>query len=303
MPLTLTPLSDLLGVEIAGVDCRVPPSDAVKAEILDALYTHQVIVFRDQTLSEDELIAFSEAFGVLEMHVNQQDGGYARPNFHTVTNPIKTATSCRRPNLARNTTAPGWHSDKSYMPYPSMATFLHGIEVTKEGGETLFASLTHAYTALDDAAKARLDGLKCVHHWAQSMRNSKSRPATEAEERLAPPVTHPLIRTHPGNGRKSLYIGYHASHIEGIDEDKGRTELFRLLDFATQDRFVYAHKWRVGDLVVWDNPSVQQIRALQEVRGAAAPPPHRGPRRGGLGGDRLLLRRPLSRPPQDEDTI
>ena len=71
MPLTLTPLSDLLGVEIAGVDCRVPPSDAVKAEILDALYTHQVIVFRDQTLSEDELIAFSEAFGELEMHVNQ----------------------------------------------------------------------------------------------------------------------------------------------------------------------------------------------------------------------------------------
>ena len=86
MPLTLTPLSDLLGVEIAGVDCRVPPLDTVKAEILDALFTHQVIVFRDQMLSEEELIAFSEAFGELETHVNQQDGGYARPNFHTVTN-------------------------------------------------------------------------------------------------------------------------------------------------------------------------------------------------------------------------
>ncbi len=257
MPLTLTPLSDLLGVEIAGVDCRVPPSDAVKAEILDALYTHQVIVFRDQTLSEDELIAFSEAFGELEMHVNQQDGGYARPNFHTVTNLDKDGNILPPPEPGKeyNGTS-AWHSDKSYMPYPSMATFLHGIEVTKEGGETLFASLTHAYAALDEEAKARLDGLKCVHHWAQSMRNSKSRPATEAEERLAPPVTHPLIRTHPGNGRKSLYIGYHASHIEGIDEDEGRAELFRLLDFATQDRFVYAHKWRVGDLVVWDNPSL-----------------------------------------------
>ena len=257
MPLTLTPLSDLLGVEIAGVDCRVPPSDAVKAEIFDALYTHQVIVFRDQTLSEDELIAFSEAFGELEMHVNQQDGGYARPNFHTVTNLDKDGNILPPPEPGKeyNGTS-AWHSDKSYMPYPSMATFLHGIEVTKEGGETLFASLTHAYAALDDEAKARLDGLKCVHHWAQSMRNSKSRPATEAEERLAPPVTHPLIRTHPGNGRKSLYIGYHASHIEGMDEDEGRAELFRLLDFATQDRFVYAHKWRVGDLVVWDNPSL-----------------------------------------------
>ena len=145
MPLTLTPLSDLLGVEIAGVDCRVPPSAAVKAEILEALYTHQVIVFRDQTLSEDELIAFSEAFGELEMHVNQQDGGYARPNFHTVTNLDKDGNILPPPEPGKeyNGTS-AWHSDKSYMPYPSMATFLHGIEVTKEGGETLFASLTHA---------------------------------------------------------------------------------------------------------------------------------------------------------------
>jgi len=257
MPLTLTPLSDLLGVEIAGVDCRVPPLDTAKAEILDALFTHQVIVFRDQMLSEEELIAFSEAFGELEMHVNQQDGGYARPNFHTVTNLDKDGNILPPPAPGKeyNGTS-SWHSDKSYMPFPSMATFLHGIEVTKEGGETLFASLTHAYEALDKDEKARLDELKCVHHWAQSMRNSKSRSATEEEERLAPPVTHPLIRTHPGNGRKSLYIGYHASHIDGMDEEEGRAELFRLLEFATQERFVYAHKWRVGDLVVWDNPSL-----------------------------------------------
>ena len=257
MPLTLTPLSDLLGVEIAGVDCRVPPLDTAKAEILDALFTHQVIVFRDQMLSEEELIAFSEAFGELEMHVNRQDGGYARPNFHTVTNLDKDGNILPPPAPGKeyNGTS-SWHSDKSYMPFPSMATFLHGIEVTKEGGETLFASLTHAYEALDEDEKARLDELKCVHHWAQSMRNSKSRSATEEEERLAPPVTHPLIRTHPGNGRKSLYIGYHASHIDGMDEEVGRAELFRLLEFATQERFVYAHKWRVGDLVVWDNPSL-----------------------------------------------
>ena len=78
------------------------------------------------------------------------------------------------------------------------------------------------------------------------MRNSGSRPATEEEERLAPPVTHPLIRTHPGNGRKAIYIGHHASHIEGMDEEDGRAELFRLLDFVTQARFVYAHKWPVS---------------------------------------------------------
>ena len=77
-----------------------------------------------------------------------------------------------------------------------------------------------------------------------------------AEEQISPPVIHHLIRAHPANGRKPLYVGFHASHIDGMSEKKGRAELFRLLDFATQDRFVYAHKWRAGDLVVWDNPSL-----------------------------------------------
>ena len=104
------------------------------------------------------------------------------------------------------------------MPFPSVATFLHGIEVTREGGETLFASLTHAYEALDDTEKNRLEGLRCVHHWAQSLRNSGSLPATKEEERIAPPITHPLIRTHHGNGKKCLYVGNHASHIKGMEE-------------------------------------------------------------------------------------
>ena len=257
MSLGLSPLSDLLGVEVTGVDCRVPVGDALKTNILDALYNHQVLVFRGQNLTADELIAFSESFGELEMHVNKQDGGYARPNFHTVTNLDANGDILPPPEPGKvyNGTS-SWHTDKSYMPFPSMVTFLHGIEVTKEGGETMFASLTHAYDALTEAEKMRLSTFKCVHHWAQSMRNSGSRPATEEEERLAPPVTHPLIRTHPGNGRKAIYIGHHASHIEGMDEEDGRAELFRLLDFVTQARFVYAHKWQVGDLVAWDNPSL-----------------------------------------------
>ena len=257
MPLSLTPLSELLGVEVSGVDCRTPPDAALRTNILTALHTHQVLVFRKQRLSKDELIAFSEAFGELEMHVNQADGGYERPNFHIVTNLDKDGNILPPPEPGReNNNTSTWHSDKSYMPFPSMATFLHGIEVTREGGETMFASLTHAYEALDDAEKERLTKLRCVHDWAQSLRNSGSRPATAAEVQISPPVIHPLIRTHPAHGRKSLYIGLHASHIDGMEEAEGRAEVFRLLEFATQDRFVYAHKWRVGDLVVWDNPSL-----------------------------------------------
>ncbi len=104
--------------------------------------------------------------------------------------------------------------------------------------------------------------MRCVHHWAQSFRNSDSRLTMAAEEQISPPVIHHLIRAHPANGRKPLYVGFHASHIDGMSEKKGRAELFRLLDFATQDRFVYAHKWRAGDLIVWDNPSLVHSSAL-----------------------------------------
>ena len=98
-----------------------------------------------------------------------------------------------------------------------MSTFLNGIEVTPEGGETLFASLTHAYDALENAKKVGLKHLRCVHHWAQSLRNLNSRLATVAEEQISPPVIHPLIRTHPANGRKSFYAGFQAFHTDSIN--------------------------------------------------------------------------------------
>ena len=255
--LPLIPLSDLMGGEIVGFDCCQPPDEATRQAILDALFRYQVLVFRDQDLTPEQQIAFSEAFGPLEKHVNQESHGYERPNFHVVTNlgADGEIMDLPPPEKAFNGTRT-WHSDKSYMPSPSMATFLYGVEVTEQGGETMFASLTAAYDALDVVAKQRLGSLQCVHSWAQSMRNSGSRAATAEERAMSPPVTHPLIRTHPGNGRKSLYIGMHASHIAGKDEAAGRAELFELLDYATQDRFVFAHKWRNGDLVVWDNPSL-----------------------------------------------
>ena len=185
MPISKTPFSELLGVEVSGVDCRTPPDVVLRADIFSTLHTHQGLAFREQTLSKDELIAFSEAFGELEMHVNEVGGGYERPNFHTVTNLDKNGNILPPLGKGRENNNPSsWHSEKSYMPRPSMATFLRGIEVTREGGETLFASLTHAYDALEDAEKARLKQLRRVHHWAQSLRNSDSRLATAAEEQI-----------------------------------------------------------------------------------------------------------------------
>jgi alpha-ketoglutarate-dependent taurine dioxygenase len=255
--LTFNPLCELLGAEITDFDCRPVPEPKTQQAIVTALHEHQVLVFRNQDLSPDQQIAFSEAFGPLEMHVNQANHGYERPNFHVVTNLGEDGQPMPEPppEKAFNGTTT-WHTDKSYMPRPSMATFLYGLEVTATGGETMFASLTAAYDALDAPQKSRLGELHCVHSWEQSLRNSSSRPATEQERRISPPVTHPLIRTHPGNGRKALYIGHHASHIAEMDEAQGRSLLFELLDYATQERFVFTHKWRQKDLVIWDNPSL-----------------------------------------------
>ncbi|MGE4218156.1 MAG: TauD/TfdA dioxygenase family protein [Alphaproteobacteria bacterium] len=245
------------GAEVDGFDCRRPVDAATREAILAALFKHQFLVFRDQSLSKQEQVDFSAAFGPLEQHVNKGNHGYDIPYFHMVTNigedgrPLPPAPADKVYNGTST-----WHTDKSYMPNPSLATLLHAVEVPTAGGETLFANLYAAYEALDSDRQQALDGRRAVHSWQQSLVNSRSRAATDEEIALAPPVVHPLIRTHPGTGRKALYIGLHASHIDDMPEEDGRALLFELLDFATQARFVAAHRWRVGDLVMWDNASL-----------------------------------------------
>ncbi len=254
--LATAPLGEF-GAEIVGFDCRNPIDPSTRAAILAALYRHQFLVFRNQSLSKQEQVDFSASFGPLEQHVNKGNHGYDIPYFHMVTNigedgrPLPPAP----PEKVYNGTST-WHTDKSYMPIPALATLLHAVEVPSVGGETLFANLYAAFEALDPQRRQALEGLRTVHSWQQSLVNSRSRPATEEEIALAPPVVHPLLRPHPATGRKALYIGLHASHIEGMPEEDGRALLFELLDFATQPRFVAAHRWRVGDLVMWDNASL-----------------------------------------------
>jgi alpha-ketoglutarate-dependent taurine dioxygenase len=143
-----------------------------------------------------------------------------------------------------------WHSDKSYMPRPSLATLLYAVQLPPEGGDTEFANMQAAYEALPDAQKKDLGTLRVFHSWERSRLKSGSRPATEEEKRDAPPVVHPLVRTHPATGRKVLY---HASHVEGWPVDRGEALLSALLEFATQEQFVYRHRWQSGDMVMWDN--------------------------------------------------
>jgi len=252
-PFTLSPLSAVMGAEIRGLDLAQAIDDPLRDAIRDAFLKYHVLCFRDQDLTGEQLVVFSKRFGLLESHINHEFRGDAIPELHRVSNLGDDGKPTSRLKAKGNF---HWHTDKSYLPVPSLATLLHAVELPPNGGATQFADMHAAYDALPPDQKAEFAGMRVVHSWEQSRINSGSRPASEQEKRDAPPVVHPLVRTHPETGRKGLYIGDHSSHIEGRPFAEGRAFLAELQEQATQDPVVYRHQWQPGDLIMWDNRSL-----------------------------------------------
>jgi alpha-ketoglutarate-dependent taurine dioxygenase len=146
-----------------------------------------------------------------------------------------------------------WHTDKPYRPAPPMLTTLYAVEAPERGGDTEFADTALAYDALPDATKRRIADLRVVF-----------RPAFDPS---LPAVDHPLARAHAETGRKTLYLGNHSTGIVGMPEATGTALLRELLQHATQPRFVYRHRWRAGDLVMWDNRCLLHRAVLDEHSG------------------------------------
>jgi taurine dioxygenase len=145
-----------------------------------------------------------------------------------------------------------WHTDKSFRELPSLATILHARIMPPNGGDTCFANMIFAYEALSDTDKIELDGVGVIHSWELSCQKA-GRLATPEEIADAPPMTHPLVRTQPETGKKSLFMGEHASHLDDRSFEAGRARLAELEVHATQERFIYRHNWRPGDVLMWDN--------------------------------------------------
>lgn len=242
---SIRPLSPLFAAEIVGLDLRRNLSDTVRQQVYDAFVRYHVLCFRDQGLTKDEQIAFSEQFGTLERHIARNRGS-DNPWVHMVSNLGPDGQPSGKVNSTR------WHTDKSFRPEPSLATILHAVTMPPNGGDTCFANMHAAYDALSDDDKRALDGLRVIHSWELS-REKQGQKATPEEIRDAPPMSHPLVRVHPDTGRKCLFMGEHASHIDGRPIAEGRALLARLEAHATQERFIYRHRWRPGDLLIWDN--------------------------------------------------
>lgn len=243
-------LSPAGGVAITGVDLSRPLSPELRETILAAFRAHHILVFREQDLSKDAQLAFTRQFGEIEEHVGRHAAAARYGLVHTVTNLDEDGKPTTSLSAVGNY---HWHTDKSYHAVPSLMTVLHAKELPPTGGDTQFANMAMAYDALPADTKRQIAGLRVVHSWAASRRRAGAPPPSELEMRERPPVDHPLVRTHPETGAKTLYIGNHASHILGMPEADGEALLSELLEHATRPQFVYTHQWRDGDLVMWDN--------------------------------------------------
>ena len=271
--ITVNRIGKHLGAEISGADLSKPLDDATFAQIHGAFFDNEVVFFRNQRLAPEQQIAFTRRFGALEHHVRKEARLEGFPEILIISNVLDEQGK----PIGSQDAGRFWHSDLSYKKEPSMLSALYSIEVPeKEGrvyGDTGFASTTAAYDALPADMKERLARLKNVHSYRYYRTKNRAAQAEErarggrvvqepelTEEQLSsvPEVETPLVRTHPVTGRKGLFVNEaHTSHICGLPREESAALLGELYRHITRPEFQYVHKWRPGDLLIWDNAAVQ----------------------------------------------
>ncbi len=253
-------LSPTLGAEVVGLDLARPLDPPTLGRVRDAFQEHHMLCFRDQRLTDEQLMTFSIQLGPLEAFP-EKDKTRGTIEVYNVANvsPEGEHLALEDPRVIFQRNNARWHTDSSYRFEPSLASILYGIEVLPEGaegGETGFSNMLLAYEALPEDMKRRLEPLHQVHSYEGIRRLEPTMPPTSQAERDAfPPVTHPLIRVHPDRGgRRSLYFTCNTSReIGGGTLEEGQALHEWLREWVDQPRFCYYHRWRVLDLVMWDN--------------------------------------------------
>jgi len=258
MTIAVVPVTPSFAAEIGDVDLSRPIEAADLATIKDAFAKYAVLVFPDQQLSQDQHLDFAKHFGPLEttIGVYRKDAPLrVRKEFADVSNLTHDDRLWGKDSRVRMFQMANriWHTDSSFKRLPAVASLLYARSIPPVGGHTEFADERAAYDALPDDMKRRLEQLVAEH----SIFNSRARLGfsnfSDEERRELPPVPQVVVRTIPESGRKSLYLASHAGRILGMGEHEGRALIDELIAHATQRQFVYTHRWRVNDLVMWDN--------------------------------------------------
>ena len=265
MTFDIRPFDAALGAEVRGVDLSRDLDDATFRAIERAWNEHSVLLFRDQAIDELRHLAFSRRFGDLEVHVLDQYLHPEHPEILIVSNVMDGDRHVGIYDAGRY-----WHTDLSYMAVPSRGSLLYAIEVPHDAageplGDTLFASTAAAYDALPANMKRRISGLEAEF----SLANRHARlvadgdpdaTLSDAQQEKAPPVIHRVVRTHPITGRRSIYVNEgQTARILDLPDDEAGDLLEELCTHCTRPEFVYRHRWRAGDLLIWDNIPTQHI--------------------------------------------
>jgi len=246
----LTPLTPTIGAEVTGIDLAEALDRGVIAQLRQALLDWKVLFFRDQDITTDEHLAFARNFGELEVHpFAPHKAGY----------PEVLAITHDQNSRGRENT---WHSDVTWREKPSLGSILRALEVPPVGGDTLFADMAAAYQGLADEIKARIDGAIAIHdfaHFRRGLRKAgKSETEIEAFNRAYPMVEHPVVRTHPETGARSLYVNAaFTQHIVGLDKADSDALLKLLYAQAAIPEHQCRFRWDANSIAFWDNRASQ----------------------------------------------
>ena len=261
--LTITPLAAPVGASVEGVDLSKPLDAATFRQIEDAYDRYSVLVFRGQTLTPDQQIAFGRRFGPLEIHVVKKALLKGHPEILLISNVKNEAGE----DIGLADAGQTWHTDTSYRDRPSRGSILYALEIPHDEsgkvlGNTKFAGTAKAYEDLPQDMKQRLAGRKAVHSYGFRKRPPGSQRAKITAQVLheTPDVAHPVVRTHPKTGRKALYVFEgECIGIEGMPDSEAVPLIHELTEHCIQDKYIYEHQWQVGDVVMWDNAATLHL--------------------------------------------
>jgi alpha-ketoglutarate-dependent 2,4-dichlorophenoxyacetate dioxygenase len=257
--LSINPLHPLFAAELTGAELRNEPTSGVVAAVNAGMAKYAVLVIRDQQIDDAQQLRFARCFGPLELPPHMGLNGAHGPRriraeLYDVSNLAADGSFLPQDSLrhASNRANEVFHSDSSFNLLPTKWSFLMGHVIPPERGDTVFVDTRAAYDALPAPLKARAHGAVAEHYFWKT-RGRSGYTVTDEMRRAMPPARHNVVRVIPESRRCALYVGEHATHIVGWPREEGEAFLAELNRFATQERFIYIHKWRQGDLVIWDN--------------------------------------------------
>ena len=247
----ITPLTEHTGAEVVGIDFTQPIASETKSTLNDAWAKYHVLVMREQNFTPVEYKRAAMVFGELQPHDKKEHHVPGHPDLYYVSNDeIK--------NGKRIIPGETFHTDHSNHPAPPKATMLYTVSLPSTGGDTQYVDMHAAYDDLDEAMKQRIAPLRARHVYQSKYSPRELAGLNEdSAKAIPPPGVHPLVRVHPDNGRKALYLNpVRIEAIEGMGDNEALALIGELMDHATQKKYEYRHHWLQGDWVIWDNRSV-----------------------------------------------